>query len=299
MNEKFSVEKLFIKVLILIPLLYIGLGWYIGINYGCKPIIFGPYPDIPVVVRTGLLGSSLEDVSGAKAMMMVVPLNEAKKGNTEDASYYKKEGSFEVPGTWKFVGPNHETMFTLTGRYSRAVCHDPNNRGLGSLSVEDFNDFLTETGRTKDVSRLKPYLTLSRLEEKYPWAFSGSVLLSNAMGNMFKDNSLPYDVLGLVGIAVLLLALMVRSFPLWMYYLYWVVAYWFGRVGYHNPTLAFSNEGWQVIQWSLLNGFIAKEGRVFLCIAVILSVPLFCIVGFIYLVKHVLPRKKREMEDFL
>ena len=299
MNEKFSVEKLFIKVLILIPLLYIGLGWYIGINYGCKPLVFGPYPDIPVVVRTGLLGSSLEDVSGAKAMMMVVPLNEAEKGNAEDASYYKKEGSFEVPGTWKFVGPDHETMFTLTGRYSRAVCHDPNNRGLGSLSVEDFNDFLIETGRTKDVSRLKPYLTLSRLEEKYPWAFSGSVLLSNAMGNMFKDNSLPYDVLGLVGIAVLLLALMVRSFPLWMYYLYWVVAYWFGRVGYHNPTLAFSNEGWQVIQWSLLNGFIAKEGRVFLCIAVILSVPLFCIVGFIYLVKHVLPRKKREMEDFL
>ena len=81
MNEKFSVEKLFIKVLILIPLLYICLGWYIGINYGCKPIIFGPYPDIPVVVRTGLLGSSLEDVSGAKAMMMVVPLNEAEKGN--------------------------------------------------------------------------------------------------------------------------------------------------------------------------------------------------------------------------
>ena len=55
MNEKFSVEKLFIKVLILIPFLYIGLGWYIGINYGCKPIVFGPYPDIPVVVRTGLL----------------------------------------------------------------------------------------------------------------------------------------------------------------------------------------------------------------------------------------------------
>ena len=121
MNEKFSVEKLFIKVLILIPLLYIGIGWYIGINYGCKPLVFGPYTDIPVVVRTGLLGSSLEDVSGAKAMMMVVPLNEAKKGNTEDASYYKKEGSFEVPGSWKFVGPDHETMFNLTGRYSRAV----------------------------------------------------------------------------------------------------------------------------------------------------------------------------------
>ena len=103
MNERFNVEKLFIRVLILIPLLYIILGWYIGLNYGCKPIIFGPYPDVPVAVRTGLLGSSLEDISGSKAIMTVVPISEAKKGNTEDAAYYKKEGYFEVPGTWKFV----------------------------------------------------------------------------------------------------------------------------------------------------------------------------------------------------
>ena len=46
-------------------------------------------------------------------------------------------------------------MFTLTGRYSRAICHDPNDRAMGSLSVEELNDFLIETGRTKDVRKVK------------------------------------------------------------------------------------------------------------------------------------------------
>ena len=299
MKEESNVEKLFVRALILVPLLYIGLGWYIGLNYGCKSVIFGPYPDIPVAVRTGLLSSSLEDISGSKAIMMVVPISEAKRRNTKDVAYFKRQGYFELPGTWRFVCPGIEKIFVLTGRYSRATCHNPNDHALGSLSVEDLNDFLIETGRTKDAARLKPYLVLSRLEEKYPWAFSGSILLSNAMGNIFKDNSLPYDVLGLVGIAVLMLALMARSFSLWMYYLYWVCAYWFGRIGYHDPTLAFTSDGWQVIRWSLLHGFIAKEGRVFLCIAVILSVGAFGVMGFIYLIKHALPRKRREMEDFL
>ena len=78
MKEESNVEKLFVRALILVPLLYIGLGWYIGLNYGCKPLVFGPYPDIPVAVRTGLLSSSLEDISGSKAIMMVVPISEAK-----------------------------------------------------------------------------------------------------------------------------------------------------------------------------------------------------------------------------
>jgi len=55
MKEESNVEKLFVRVLILLPLLYIGLGWYIGLNYGCKSVIFGPYPDIPLAVSTGLL----------------------------------------------------------------------------------------------------------------------------------------------------------------------------------------------------------------------------------------------------
>ena len=299
MKEEFDVKKLVTSILILIPILYIIAGWYIGVNYSCKPVILGPYPDIPVVVRTGLLGSSLKDISGAKAMMMVVPLSEAEKGNTEDASYYKREGSFEVPGTWKFVGPDHETMFSLVGRHSRATCHDPNDRGLGSLSVEELNDFLIATGRMKDTEKLKPYLKLSSFEDKYPWVYSESVLLSNAMGHIFNDDMIPYDVLGLAGIGILILALIARSFKLWLYYLLWVASNWFARIGYHDPTLAFSNEGWQVIQWSFWHGFIGKEGRVFLITAFGISIIGFGILGCIYLIKHIIPRKKREMEDFL
>jgi len=125
------------------------------------------------------------------------------------------------------------------------------------------------------------------------------VLLSKAMGNIFKDNSLPYDILGLVGIAVFFITMAARSFWLWVYYLYWVFAYWFGRVGYHDPNLIMSSEGQQIILWSFWNGFIQKEGRLFLIIAVVLSIIGFTVLGLLYLVKHVIPRMKRETEDFL
>jgi len=84
-----------------------------------------------------------------------------------------------------------------------------------------------------------------------------------------------------------------------MYYLFWVFAYWFGRIGYHDPTLIMSNIGQQAILWSFWNGFIRKEGRLFLLIAFGLSVIGFFALGIIYLVKHIMPRKRRELEDFL
>ena len=158
---------------------------------------------------------------------------------------------------------------------------------------------LKQAGRTKDTLKLMPYLFISRLEEKYPWLYSDTVFLSRAMSNIFKDNMVPYDILGLTGILVLFIALSIRSIWLWMYYLYWVFAYWFGRIGYHDPNLIMSNEGQQLILWSFWNGFIQKEGRLFLIIAFVLSVIGFTVLGIIYLVKHVIPRMKRETEDFL
>lgn len=281
-NIRFSIKIVFLSTLLLLPLIYIGFGWYIGLNYGCKAVIFGPYPDIPVAVRTGLLGSHLEDISGAKAIMMVTPLKDVA-GNTEDTAYFKKRGYFEVPGSWKFDFPPSDNSyglkkaFTLCGSYSRAICHDLKNpnRNIGSLSVKELNGFLKRTGRIADMERLKPYLILSRLEARYPYFYSETVLLSKAMGNIFKDNSLPYDILGLVGIIALFISLAIRSFPLWMYYLYWVASFWFGRIGYHNPILAFSIEGWKVIFWSFWYGLILKEGRLFLVIALGLSVIVF------------------------
>ncbi len=306
MNKDFSLKKFFIRLLIVLPFIYIGFGWYVGFNYGRKPVILGPFDNIPVMMKTSLLGQSLEDISGAKAMVMVVLPKDVDKSDP-DSTYFKISGYFAVPDTWNFdFNPSNDDMllpktFSMTGEYSRAICHELNNprRRLGSLSVAELYDLFKSSGRTQDEFKLMPYLFISRLEEKYPWLYSDTVFLSRAMSNIFKNNMVPYDILGLAGILVLFIALSIRSIWLWMYYLYWVFAYWFGRIGYHDPNLIMSNEGQQLILWSFWNGFILKEGRLFLIIAFVLSVIGFTALGIIYLVKHVIPRMKRETEDFL
>ena len=306
MDKPLSLKEKFTRLLILIPLFYIGFGWYVGFNYGRKPVILGPFDNIPVVMKTSLLGSSLEDISGAKALVMVVSPKDVDQSDP-DSTYFKISGYFAVPDTWNFdFNHSNDDMllpktFPMTGEYSRAICHELKNprRRLGSLSVSELSGLLKASGRTKDVLTLAPYLFLERLEKKYPWLYSDTILVSRAMGNIFKDNGLPYDVLGLTGIVVLFIALASRSLWLWLYYLYWVFACWFGRIGYHDINLAFSNDGWQVIFWSFWNGFIVKEGRLFLVLAFGLSVIGFSALGIIYLIKHVIPRKRRELEDFL
>ena len=57
MNKPFSLKTLFIRLLLLFPLIYIGFGWYVGLNYARKPVIFDPSSDIAVVMKTSLLGS--------------------------------------------------------------------------------------------------------------------------------------------------------------------------------------------------------------------------------------------------
>lgn len=302
MQKGFSFKRLFL----ILPFIYIGFGWYVGLNYGQKPVIFGPYANIPAVMKDSLLGSSLIEISGSNILVMVVPPAEVNPDD-QDSLYFKITGYFEVPGTWRFdFMPSGryfipKKTFVLSGSYSRAICHEFKNprRRLGSLSIKELYDLVNANGRTKDALKLMPYLFLAKLEEKYPWFYSDTVLLSRAMSNVFKDNMVPYDILGLTGILVLFIALNIRSIWLWMYYLFWVFAYWFGRIGYHNPTLAMTNEGWEVILWSFWNGFIQKEGRLFLVIALGLSVLGFMALGIIYAVKHIMPRRRRELEDFL
>jgi len=309
MDKDFSIKKFFKRLLLVLPFIYIGFGWYIGLNYGQKPVIFGPYQDIPVIMKDSLLGSSLSDISGSSnaSLVMVVPPEEADRPDS-DSTYFKVAGYFAVPDTWAFEFlPSVKDsefergkFFAMTGDYTRAVCHEYKNpkKRLGSFSVEQLHNFLRQTGRSADIFKLLPYLFISRLEAKYPWLYSDTVFLSKAMGNVFSDGLRPYDLLGLVGIFVLFIALALRSLWLWMYYLYWVVAYWFGRVGYHDPNLIMSNDGWKLIEWSFWNGFIQKEGRLFLITAFVLSVIGFTVLGIIYVVKHVIPRMKRETEDF-
>ena len=120
MDKSFSIRKLAVRLLLILSLIYIGFGWYVGLNYGRKGVILGPYPDIPVVMKTKLLGSSLEDISGSNALVMVVPLGEAAKFN-QDSTYFKITGYFEIPGTWNFdftpsdADSSFKETFTLTG----------------------------------------------------------------------------------------------------------------------------------------------------------------------------------------
>jgi hypothetical protein len=79
MYKRFSLKKLFVRIMLLIPLIYICFGWYVGLNYGRKGVILGPYTDIPVVMETKLLGSSLKDISGSNALVMVVPPEKVTK----------------------------------------------------------------------------------------------------------------------------------------------------------------------------------------------------------------------------
>ena len=167
MDKPFSLKGLFIKILLLIPLIYIGFGWYVGLNYGRKPALFGPYKDIPAVIKNSLLGSSLSEISGSNTLVMVVPPGEADKSD-RDSAYFKLAGYFKVPGTWNFdftpsdADSSFKETFVLTGSYSRAIAHELKNpnRSLGSLSVRELNDFLKAAGRTKDMEKLKPYLFL-------------------------------------------------------------------------------------------------------------------------------------------
>ncbi len=301
MNKLFSLKTLFIRLLLLLPLIYIGFGWYIGINYGRKAVLFGPYKDVPVVMKDSLLGSSLSEICGSNALVMVVPPSEYGKPD-QDSTYFKITGYFEVPGAWNFdftpLGTDSglKKTFVLTGSYSRAIAHELKNpeRKLGYYSVDELESFLKSIGRTRDLKKLKPYLILARLEKKYPWAYSDTVLLSPIMGNIFSDKQRPYDVLGLFGLAVLLVALTTGSFRLWMYYFYWVLAYWFGRIGFHDPNLIFNKEGQNVILWSFWNGFIQKEGRLFLVIAVGLSVAVFVILGLMYVATQAVSLLRKE-----
>ena len=127
-EKEISLKEKFIRLLLLLPLIYIGFGWYVGLNYGSKGTILGPYKNIPVVIKDSLLGSSLGEISGSNALVMVVPPEESAKPD-RDSTYFKISGYFEVPGTWNFDFSPSDTdfifknTFVLPGSYSLSLIH--------------------------------------------------------------------------------------------------------------------------------------------------------------------------------
>lgn len=133
MEKELNLKTLLVRILLLLPLIYIGFGWYIGLNYARKPLIFGPYPDITVVIETSLLGRSLDKISGTD---IIVTLASVDRNPGEDSLNIK--GYFEVPGSWSFDFPpayektNYpwKKTFLLTGDFSRAQSHELKNPGI-------------------------------------------------------------------------------------------------------------------------------------------------------------------------
>jgi len=303
MKKEFNLKKLFLMLLLLLPAIYVGFGWYVGLNYGRKPVIFGPYPDVPVVISTSILDSPVKELAETDAIVYLSsPRDTQRAGRIRGKAYVNIRGYFELPGSWSFDFPpfyyrkaqyTHHETFLLTGGYSRAIAHELKNLkcSIGYYSLDELGSFLKAAGRTTDLKKLKPYLFLASLEEKFPYLYSETVLVSKAMGNVFSDELVPYDILGLCGICILFIAMAARDAWLWLYYLYWVASLWFGRIGYHDPNLSLTKEGWHVIGWSFWHCFIVKEGRLFLVIALGVSVITFGISGLIYMAKRIFRAK--------
>jgi hypothetical protein len=103
MNKGLSLKNVFIRLLLLLPLIYVAIGWSIGLNYARKGLILGPYGDIPVVAKRGILGSSVSDISGGIAMVSILPPQSGNLG--DDSMHFTIKGYFEVPESWVFDFP--------------------------------------------------------------------------------------------------------------------------------------------------------------------------------------------------
>jgi hypothetical protein len=58
-----------------------------------------------------------------------------------------------------------------------------------------------------------------------------------------------------------------------------------------------SNDGWQVILWSFWHGFIQKEGRLFLVIAIGGSLVFFGAAGLVHIIRCIF-KKNEKLEIF-
>ena len=295
MQTRFSIKK----ALFALPAIYIIVGWAIGLMFAQNSVIFGPYKSIPVTIKTDLFGSLLD-----KPVAFVVPI-EKLSNHDPDSIVVFIAGHFEIPGRWVFDSPlgrdsDPSDKVELTGSFSRAIMYEEKNpdKSLGYYSIDELSSFVSKYGNRFDSLKILPYIIMSKFEKTFPYLYSGTILLPINMGRIFNDHMIPYDILGLVGLVVVLIAFYIKSIELVSYYLFWVFAYWLGRIGYHDPNLIFSEYGHRIILWSFWHGFIVKEGRVFLMVALGLSIALLGYLYYIYLTRHILPRKKREFEDF-
>ena len=335
MDHDFSIKRLFIRLLIAFPLIYTGFGWFIGLNYGTKPLQFGPFED------SSSGGVSAEKSADRYETGHILSEDELKtlkrviedKANpdqslTTAASYftYPQQENYSFPDDlnirW-FKGLlkkklKLKTTFTAVKSYCEASAWDKGSNHIGDLRSNELYDFLKQRIDETATKKENLFKLPGVLEEKFPWLFASSdekpsskldsYWLLRALEENFpwaygQGNELlfyphaQHDLIGIIGIILLILIAKSMIGPgYWLYYLFCVAANFLGSFGFYSANAIFKNDIDRVILWSFLTNYLFCHP--FLLVTVFVSVPVFLHWGFIYFTKHYLPRQKRRMEDF-
>ena len=314
-------------ILLILPLVHIAACWGVGLVYNRWPIHLGPYKtqmeaEIHDAMKPG--GEPYWSICSEKRKVESIQIRAADKklGVVVDYAYEERPIGFLYPDFWFISFPKEkgwlgdgkyrEQRFTILKAgygFARAYNSDKKEQRYADARVEQVEEILHQGNNPKDLIKWKRYEWLRKFERsKFFW------LVGNGLGNPFRSD-ISYrqtkpleigdyelfifsDVLGIVGCLILWLSWAVKDLRLWFYYLFWVFAYWFGRVGFWAPNMAFKIEGWLAMFYNCFD-WVLVEGRLFLLLAIVLSVPLILRIGFVYLTRHLIPRIKRGAEDLM
>lgn len=310
MEKKVSFKIIFWRFLLVLPVLYIALAWGLGLwdNYLRKPVLFGPYEvEIGADINSETakweimydeLKNKVLDPQRKKDFLRLFGPDKVQDYIFDKAKYlflFPGVGFEEFPKKDSHFGDGEYklTLFRIPGggetsAYDSITRKDMEISWLSSMVLKEI---ALKNNRPQDVSKIRHFEAVSEFFGKLcPW-FGPGHPFSGGFGDFTKD------YLGMVGVFIWICMWWIRDIRVWFYYLYWVVAIYFARVGYYIPAMGFKKEGWLAMFYNFPD-FTLYEARLFLYIAVGISIPVMIVWGFIYLTKHVLPRKQREVEDF-
>lgn len=309
--------------LMILPVIYMAVCWGIGLVYLRKPSLLGPYQvEMGTPIGESYPNWSLTSPAEKEADEKTRKMLESSPMFRDKAQYsaYEKRGiAFMYPRFEVVFFPEKEGWNTFgDGKYKERGFRIPHN---GNIELLAFNPKKTEqTYVTPNEGELEEILHKGNnkrdleIWKRYAWLrkFQASNffwLVGNGAGSPLAAISgdgeigigewtIPFDLLGMVGCLTLWITWVVKDLRIWFYYVYWVVAYWFGRIGFWSSDFAFKKEGWLSMFYNCFD-WLYDELRLFLMLAIILSVPVILNIFFVYLTKHFIPRKKREIEDLL
>ena len=219
--------------------------------------------------------------------------------------------SFPLKKSWFGDGKyKKHKFFVPSSGYTYVHAYNPDNKKQHYRSVfPDQAERIIRENNPKDLIKWKRYEWLRKLEQsKFYWLVGngrGSPVINLYSKGYAKSPKIGdfelfifSDVLGMAGCLILWISWAAKDLRLWFYYLFWVFAYWFGRVGFWSPNLAFKKVGWLAMFYNCFD-WLMVEGRLFLLLALVISVPLILRIGFVYLTRHLIPRIKRGAEDLM